>query len=790
MREIETHEDAVRRVLRRDDLLTLAAAADRAVGIVRQRDLEARRGTAGATLFDLALERQVALAEGDRRWAIRAQAWDHAAVLVRYCALVGTELVSTYTAAEMHARALRELEEHGGPPGVRRLDKDLTLGVFNRYHAARDLRLDGRHQEALDLARRSPQDLFGTGAEPHIAHCLYEVGAGFIERGGARQVRGQLDELEGYWHDTRAKGFSTHYRYEFVRALAAWAARPGDPRARRHFEDSMRLLGIDPAGEDVTAHDGEDHRGVRELSVLLAAAEYLAATGDGADRATATDLAARALEVADEVRARWRVIARSRAPLAEVFHRMYGDIALLAHRIGDERAARLGLRAALSAKSTGFATRIRDGLTFDGNPLVDNLLTQIVEIENPEPGPMTDTPQSRREQLEALREELVDAVSPMLADTVFPPPADVAELIAKIGPRYALDYVELRDSLDRTAFFRTLIEPGGRMAFDRFDPGEDFRTLVEQGTRIGDLVRALRDIDLDSMPGLADEGGVDFRGLARDVLPARLTEEILPAAGPDAPVRLLVSAHSWLSLVPWAALRVDDASTRLVQRAVISQCPVLTCLSGDLPPRVEGDALIRLVGRDERVSVYGEQLRGVHVAQERDAWGLGLSDDGVRLSSGRLRADAVPQRHEGRFDDALRERDRWQFLHIATHGGGKGFDQLLGIPGEPLSAARALGLRWPASVLMASCHVGLVLNDHGSEPLSLVMALLTGGARCVVAGIDSVDDASTGRVAAAMVRSARSLHLPLDVALRNAQLAEIAAGTPASGWALLSAYVQ
>jgi hypothetical protein len=804
---VEGHDEAVRRAVCRDDLLTLAAAADRAVGIVRQRDSEARRGIPGQTLFDLALDRQLALAKRDRRWAVRAQAWDHAAVLVRYCALVDTPIESPFTATEMHEWAMRELEEEPRA-GRRKLDKDLTLGAFNRYHAARDLRLAQRFQDARTLAKRSPKDLFGTGAEPYIAHYLYELGAGYISQGGARQLRGQFEELERYWAETRARGFSTHYRFEFIRSLVFWSA--GRPeRAHRHLEESIRLLGVDltGTGENVDTYDGEESRGVRELSVLLTAAEYFVTTGDGDDAHTsAVDLGLRALAAADQVRSRWRVIARSRAPLAEVFHRVYGDIALLAHRIGDERAAALGLRLALSAKSTGFAVRIRDGLTFDGNPLINDLLEQIGDVENPAPGPMTASPK-REQDLATLREDLADAVSPMLADTVFPPPTDLTELIKDIGPRYVLDYVELKDTLGSSDFFRTLIEPGGRMSFDRFDPGEGFHELVKHGARSGDLVRGLdrglaafdrdledgpahRDLVIPPVPGLLADGHLDFGMLASRLLPARLTDDILPASAADVPIRLLVSAHSWLSLLPWAALRIDDVGTRLVERAVISQCPVLTCLSGELPPRVSGSALIRLVGRDEQVQVDADTRSGVDVAEERAAWGLERTAAGVPLSFCDLGPGGVPVRYAGRFDAALAERDRWQFLHIATHGGGRGFDQLLGIPGEALSAARALGLRWPTSVLMASCHVGLVLNDHGSEPLSFVMALLTGGARCVVAGIDSVDDAGTGRVAAAMVRAARHDRLPLDVALRNAQLAEIEANTPESGWALLSAYVR
>lgn len=251
----ENHTDAIRRILRRDDLLTLAAAADCAVGIVRERETEARRGVDGRTLFDLALGRQVKLAEKDTRWGIRTQAWDHAAVLVRYCDMVGSPLRSGYTANDMHVRALDELADHVGAPGTRTLDKDLTLGAFNRYHAARDLRLEERFPEALDLARRSPDDLFGTGAEPHIAHYHYEMGASSIATGDAERMRDRFTEWEGYWEHTRAKDFSTRHRFEFIRALVSWSADPEDERVRRHFAAAIELLGDDPETDDVSAHD-------------------------------------------------------------------------------------------------------------------------------------------------------------------------------------------------------------------------------------------------------------------------------------------------------------------------------------------------------------------------------------------------------------------------------------------------------------------------------------------------------------------------------------------------------
>lgn len=794
--------EAVRRALRRDDLLTLAAQAESAIGIVRPSEALPEQGSQSKPLFDLALEKLLRLAETDPRWAFRAQAWDYAAVLVRFCDWVKPALDTAYTTEEMHRRALLELKDDDAPDTFD-LDKDLMRGVLSRYHAARDLRLNGHHDAALVIVDHPPAKLFGTGAEPHVAHYYYELGANLIHLGEAARVVDPSQLWEQYWETTRAAGFSSRYRFDFIRALALWNTQPGCHAVLRWLETALGHLrhgrqAFIPAPKGISEDAAQD-RGVRELSVVLSTAEYLAGLEHTpATCAWAVELASCALELTDKVRARWRVVARSRAPLAVVFERVYGDLALLADQLPGQAAAQLGLRVALSAKQTGFAARIRDGRTFSGNKLIDGILNDIIEIEADQSGLFARNDGKRVTKLKALAKKLESAVSPMLADTVFPVPKDLTELVEAVGPRHVLDYVELRDTRDEEPrLFRTLIEPGGIMSFELFDPGAGFRSHFEQILAAGAQARGRAEAtespnppaggstrDLDPEDGeivRVDIDRLDFRALAEAVLPRRLTDEIL--VGPDAPVTLLVSAHSWLSLLPWAALKIDDAGTRLVHRAVTAQCPVLTVLMKTPPPSVEGKALIRLVGKEEH---------GVDVAEERRAWGLEpVPDAGERLNECGLRSADVPKRYPGEVDQALAEFGTWQFLHIASHGGGEGFTQYLQIGGEQLSAARALSLKWPEAVLMASCHVGLVVNDNAAEPLNFVMALLTGGARCVVAGIGAIDDKGTGFLASRMVRVLRDdeMPVPLYAALRSAQLAAIETGMPERGWALLSAYV-
>jgi hypothetical protein len=801
--------DEVRRVLARDDLLMMAADADKAVGIVRQREALSRLTKDEKSLFSIALEHYLNIAGSDEERATKAQAWKHAGVIVRFCEMVGIPVQmpegSSYTSAQLHANSLRELfdDDAIGDPDAE--PWDLALHAFHRYRAARDLRLIGKFDEALRLTHVDQDALNGGGAEPHMAHLMFEVGAVYITCGQAGQVESIMREMEAYWK-TRASGYSTRYRFDLIRAVAHWqtdGARSDDPRAVKGLGTALRRVrGRDeparPAPDEGLEHPAPD-LGIERLSVTLAKAEYLAARNrTDQDRAEAVELGRQALQIADQVRGRWRVIARSRAPLAVVFQRVYGDIALLAARLPGPDAAELGLRVALSAKQTGFAARIRTGRRLM-SARVEGIIDDIIDVED---GPRTGTGGGRDtgRTLEHLRFELEQAVSPMLADTVLPPPTELSKLTGVIGSRYALDYLELTDSLaEAPNLFWALIRPGGRISFERFIPDPFHATLFGHARKHKNLAQLLdralsqppeprRDlasagaVRAEDQLAVCDTGEFDWLVLAESILPAQLRADL--AAASDRPIELLISAHSWLSLIPWPALAIKDAvgrRVRLVERAIVTQTPVFTCLQHEQPPPVTGRALIRLVGTDEE---------GVDVSAERVAWDLDAGSDGVPLSDCPIASAQPPVPLGGSLVDAMRDEGRWGFVHIAAHGDGEGLAQYLKIPDESLSFGRALSLKWPGSVLMASCHVGQVINVTEAEPLNLVMALLSGGARCVVAGITSIDDKGTGAAASQIVEAIRKRSVSLDVALRDAQLAAARSGAPEREWALLGAYTQ
>lgn len=784
----------VHRAIAREDLLTMAVAADEAVSIVGNRVSLAKRSRDDPSLFVIALDHHLNLAQRNRLWSARARGWRSAALIVRFGEMVGLRPACAYTPEEMDDFTLRELASRSGS----RLDRDLVAGVVSRHQAARHLRLTGRYEEALPLVMRPRTDLYGTGAEPHMAHYLFERGAVLLAQRQAGQVIDALTEWDEYWEITRARGFSTRYLFDYVRALAYWDSGERDPREALVLLDTAldRIRGGVPVpvltSEGKLGDSADDH-GVRELSVVLTKADLLATTATTeAARVEAVALGAWALRIAHRMRGRMRVIARSRAPLAAAFRRLYGDIALLADRLsraGAPGAAELGLEVALAAKQTGFAARIRAARDLM-NPTIMGLLDEIVRIENMPAGPdYATTPEQRAERIDELHVRLAGEASAMLAETVLPEPVELSSLRTTLGPRYALDYLELAGSIeDRPVLFRSLLRPGRPVHFERFDPADDVAAFFTQRREHRDLVDG---IGRDARPHRRARRPA-WRAIA-DVLPEPLRTEL--AAPRAEPVPLVISAHSWLSLVPWAALVVGDGDTRLVERALITQTPVLTCLTTAGAPPVTGRALVRLVGPD------GAGDHGVHVTSEREAWGLSAVNEGVPLSAGRVPSRRAPVRLESaRLTDALTRDAGWAFLHVASHGGPgaeeeaegghDGLRQELQIPEQPLTAARALGLHWPTSVLMASCHVGQVVNTKDAEPLNFVMALLTGGAHCVVAGIAAIGDEETGRVARHVVRALRGGGRRLDEALREAQLDAIGRRADEAGWALLAAYVR
>jgi hypothetical protein len=754
--------DLVRRVLARDTMLSLANDADAAMIVVRKWDREALVVGSESALFQRAVDLFLAQSQAspepatgttDRFWSFRSHGFEHAATIIRFCRLMGIDLAPGRDVEELYRSALQELraESVDGKALDRMAEVDAT------YRLIRSLRATEKADEAQGIAAALDRPFFeASGAEPRWADIQFEIGACLLDKGKPGQVFKALGELaRSYWATTEAKNYSTRHRYGFVLGLAEYAQNRNGAAIQR-LRSALTHLHEHRITD--TRHD------IYELSLTLSLAELHAAAGERAD--DATSLAETALDIAERVRARWGVIARTRTPLSVAFRRVYGDVALLADELPGARAAALGLRVCMSAKQSGFAAHLRVG-----EPLlpraVRGLLTDVIAAEAPEENPSVDPDvlaeqhRAQEKRLNGLHRRIEKWLGPMLADMILPSPTDVTVVQAVLRDRFALDFAGLPDTLTDLNWFRTLIEPNRGIQFERFLPGTTANGL-------------LPDDDARPMEQRL-EADPDWRKLATEILPRRL-ERLLRDEHRD-PMELVISPHRMLSLLPWAALQIDDDGTRLVKRAVIAQTPVLTCLAGPKPPVVTEPALVRLVSG----------TGGVWTDDESDAWGL-APEYLSRVCT--VPSAATPPT----LSAALSGRDRrWRFLHVAAHGDGSGLGQYIKLPDEVqlggrLTAAHALGLHWPDSTLMASCKVGLVKNVEYDELLCFVMAVLTGGGRCVIAAVDTVGDLAAGRMAGSLVRLVRSGTYSLDRALRVAQL-ELA-DEPVAGWALFNAYVR
>jgi hypothetical protein len=747
-------EILARRILARDDLLMTAADAESAIGIIRQNDRRSQASMGEPDVFALALERHLQGSQDSRSWAVRSQHLGLAGAVVRFCEMVGTHVSGD--AAALFEQSLNELCEDGEVRGSMSTSslRDRTLGVVTEYQAIRNLRLSGDIEQALERSQKDPEYFHGTGAEPFRFNIEFELGASLMMASNQAQVAAALGEVD----ERVAPNGPTRNRRTYALGLA--------DVAMGRFEDAQVLFrsGVDQirtTRRSIVEHD------VQQLSITLAYADLaiVVAPSDAEASTGVCDLISEALSTLEGLRSRWRIISRSHSPLSVALRRMYGEVAMLVSRLVGNRAKKLGLQLALSAKQSGFAGLMRAGRSLVvpsmGN-VVDDIVAYEAQLEKLDGE--SSAAASVFAQLDQRRRQLVKMVSPLLADFVLPEPVDVERLIGLIGDRDALDFVFLPDAEGRGHWFRTLIDSGGGVSFEEFAWGAGCEAFFRGPKR--PLVGAL---DTE----LPDDAWI-WRALAAELLPPRLLVA-LARANVAHPRTLLISPHTELSHVPWAALIIDGTGTRLVEKAVVAQSPILSCLCNHEVVGTEGPALVRLVGLDEQ---------GVDVKLEERAWGISAAETSSRLDPpfGRLPEIA----HAGEFAEKLKAKTGFGMVHIAAHGSNSGLGQTVRLP-EKLTAGHALALKWPKSVLLAACSLGLWENLEEAEPLGFVVAVLAGGAECVVAALQSISDAGTGPIAAEIVRR---LHpgIQLDVALREAQLANLEGRV--FEWGLLSAFVR
>lgn len=184
--------------------------------------------------------------------------------------------------------------------------------------------------------------------------------------------------------------------------------------------------------------------------------------------------------------------------------------------------------------------------------------------------------------------------------------------------------------------------------------------------------------------------------LGRRLLPFQLRQGIaaLPAGTVE---RVTIVPHGPLSALPWAALRLDD-SRPLVAVAELQVVPSLAFLRNGPPgPGGTGPVVIHLAD-----PASGRETRELALLQSRAA---GSKEEFLHL---------LTQGPAGAY--------------LAAHGKHEGLAQAVTFGrGGVLSAAAALGHRWPSWVVFASCLVGRIDHTLGAEPSGCPSAACSAG---------------------------------------------------------------
>ncbi|MFF2996528.1 CHAT domain-containing protein [Streptomyces sp. NPDC057950] len=218
-----------------------------------------------------------------------------------------------------------------------------------------------------------------------------------------------------------------------------------------------------------------------------------------------------------------------------------------------------------------------------------------------------------------------------------------------------------------------------------------------------------------------------WKDIATAVLPPGLGRVLTTRRSTARRPVLIVVPDGPVAALPLAGLPLDDGEL-LGERALVTLAPSLAVLREPEPGGATGPSTQRVILHLDAhaLKVYG---------QETD---LHAGDARVRLSTDR--ASLIEE---------LGVRPAADMALLAAHG------ELVRTPGAPdsgneclprladgstLSAATALGLAWPNTVLLGTCWVSRLDTAFGRDPVSFPMSCLLAGARTVAGATGPVQD--------------------------------------------------
>ncbi|GAA4592455.1 hypothetical protein GCM10023194_54310 [Planotetraspora phitsanulokensis] len=397
-----------------------------------------------------------------------------------------------------------------------------------------------------------------------------------------------------------------------------------------------------------------------------------------------------------------------------------------------DEAAATALWLMESIRRNALAAAIRRGFRHDEDRDLADLLTehdveeaQAYAADGPSRSPAAPPTWILSERLARLRGEIGDRLSATAVAALDRTPIDVGDLHDRLGARVALTYS--CHEVDGGWHITTALTAKGRTRLSDVvlrdheeadnplrHPAGLLRALA--GTDSADSTRAHRLFPMND-PG--------WRDLAEALLPPDLDEVMSETTATAGECVLLIVPDGPTAAVPFAGLRLPDG-TALTERATIVFVPNLALVD---PPATLGaaspgrsPAIVTHVGPTR----FGAELAGL-AAGERPLVPNGRPA-APRIIDTATRAELIV---------AIGATPQADLVAISDHGEvrGRPIDHFVHLRDRTtLSAAGAIRLRWPKTVVLGSCWSTRLTMETGDEPMGLVTACLLGGATSVVGG--------------------------------------------------------
>ncbi|UQU64900.1 CHAT domain-containing protein [Couchioplanes caeruleus] len=468
----------------------------------------------------------------------------------------------------------------------------------------------------------------------------------------------------------------------------------------------------------------------------------------------------------------------SRAQWVQADHRLHARVFTLLTtgvRSNPAKAGELGVWLIESVHRTAASALISGDVV----PTIAQLqadITALAEIEQQmrvAPDAVEDIGMELRKAAGKTRTAVADTLV-MLRESVVMLAVDYDTILRRVGHRVALLYHCFRDEFG-WVFHTALMSPvsGVTLHRSRIDQDPDGRDKAAFLSPVG-ILDAMAEADPSPLKWIYGALPLDadcWRDIARAVFPPGLTEVLRDTSRSGSVVELLIVPDGPIAGLPLSGLPVRVAGDRvevLAEHAAVAFVPALSMLSEARPAKDPYRPRVAVVHLDDELDA---------TAAERRQWESLREAMTVRSC-----ADLAELR------EALDAEPRPDAAVISVHGAGSstGLDQALRLrDGSVVTAASALGLRWPPTVVLGACWINSMAVRSGQESTGFSMACLMRGASTVIGGIAPVADTNAASVLAPVLAG-----LPVGASLVSAtqqgvlaELRRTGRRVPAALWA-------